>query len=194
VGERFWYALHGFELPELATGRRSIGHSRVLAPAMRAPVRARLVARALLLKAAVRLRRYGYAAGALGLSARPLERARFAEETSFPPTQDSLVLLGELEKLWHRFLAERGTCAPLIKTSIWLFRLVPVEARMADFFVARRADGLSRGEALWTALDRLGARYGRDAVALASQRGLSLQYLGAKIAFTRVPDPIEFDE
>ena len=194
VGERFWYALHGFELPELATSRRSIGHSRVLAPAMRAPARARLVARALLLKAAVRLRRYGYAAGGLGLSVRPLELARFAQETRFSPTQDSFVLLAEMERLWRRFLAERGARAPLIKTSIWLFRLVPIEARMADFFVARRPDGLSRGEALWTALDRLGARYGRGAVALASQRDLSLQYLGAKIAFTRVPDPIEFDD
>lgn len=194
VGERFWYALRGVELPEIETSRRSIGHSRVLAPAMRAPAAARLVARALLLKAAIRLRRYGYAAGALGLSARPLQAPGFAEETRFLPTQDSFVLLGRLERLWQRFVAERGAHEPLIKTSVWLFRLVPIEARPPDLFVALGPDGLSRGEALWRALDRLGARYGRGAVALASQRNLSLQYLGAKIAFTRVPDPVEFSE
>jgi hypothetical protein len=34
----------------------------------------------------------------------------------------------------------------------------------------------------------------RGAVALASQQDLSLQYLGAKIAFTRVPEAVEFHE
>ncbi len=189
-GERYWYELHGVDLPESATGRRSIGHSRVLAPAMRAPAEARLVARALLLKAAVRLRRYGCAAGGLGFSARSEWRSRLVDETNFAPTQDSFLLLGRLEALWRRTEPRES----LVMVSIWLTRLVPMETREHDLFIARRADGLTRGEALWAALDRLGARYGRDAVAPASQRGLALQYLGAKIAFTRVPDPVEFDE
>ena len=189
-GERYWYELHGVELAEFATARRSIGHSRVLAPEMRVPARARLVARALLLKAAVRLRRYGYAAGGLGFSARSGWRLRFVEETDFAPTQDSFFLLGRLDALWRRNEQRRS----LETVSIWLTRLVPVERRARDFFIALRPDGFTRGEALWRALDRLGSRYGRGAVVPASQRDLSLQYLGAKIAFTRVPDSIEFDE
>ena len=57
-----------------------------------------------------------------------------------------------------------------------------------------RKNGKSRGESLWDAVDRLGKRYGKNAVSLGSQRALSLQYLGAKIAFTRVPDTEEFRE
>ena len=44
------------------------------------------------------------------------------------------------------------------------------------------------------AVDKLGKKFGKDAVSLGSQRALSLQYLGAKIAFTRVPDQEEFKE
>ena len=194
AGERFLYALHGVDLPDSESERRSIGHSRVLAPEMRVPARARLVTRALLLKAAVRLRRYGYAAGGLGLSTRPLDGRRFAEETRLPPTQDSFVLLNELERLWRSFLAGGGDRVRLLRTSVWLYRLVPVEARDADLFVVRKADGLTPSETLWRAVDKLGARFGRGAVALASQRDLSLQYLGAKIAFTRVPESTEFRE
>jgi DNA polymerase IV len=147
-----------------------------------------------LLKAAVRLRRYGCAAGGLGFSVRPLEARRFAEETRLPPTQDSFVLLEELERLWSCFIAERGGRTRLLRTSIWLYRLVPVEARTPDLFVERPAGGLTRNEVLWRAVDKLGARYGRGTVALASQHDLSLQYLGAKIAFTRVPEAAEFHE
>jgi len=193
-GERYWYALHGVDLPSLETGRRSIGHSRVLAPEMRVHAAARLVARALLLKAAVRLRRYGLAAGALGLSASSEWRSRFAAETNFPPTQDSFLLLGRLDHLWRGIAATISPRASLKKVSIWLNRLVPIEARVPDLFIVHRPNGLTRGEMLWCALDKLGARYGRDAVALASQQHLSLQYLGAKIAFTRVPEPVEFRE
>jgi DNA polymerase IV len=194
AGERFLYALHGVDLPDTESERRSIGHSRVLAPEMRMPPRARLVTRALLLKAAVRLRRYGCAAGGFGLSVRPLEARRFAEETRLPPTQDSFVLLDELERLWSRFIEERGGRTRLLRTSIWLYRLVPLEARSPDLFVERPAGGLTRNEVLWRAVDKLGARYGRGTVALASQQDLSLQYLGAKIAFTRVPEATEFNE
>jgi DNA polymerase-4 len=189
-GERYWYELHGVDLPASENGRRSIGHSRVLAPAMRTPAEARLVARALLLKAAVRLRRYGLAAGSLGLSARSEWRSRIVEETNFPPTQDSFLLLGRLDALWQRNEPHES----LKTVSIWLTRLVPVETRARDLFVPLRPDGFTRGEALWRTLDKLTTRYGRDTVVPASQRGLSLQYLGAKIAFTRVPEPVEFSE
>jgi DNA polymerase IV len=193
-GERFWYALHGYELPEGETRRGSIGHSRMLSPKMRPSDQARIVARALLLKAAMRLRRYGDAAGALGFSARGESHTRFVNDTNFPPTQDSFVLLMQLEKLWGQMMRQNRHREPLKKVSVWLHHLVPVDRRMPDLFIPRRADGFTRGEALWTALDKLVARYGRGAVAPASQFGVTLQYLGAKIAFARVPDRVEFNE
>ena len=194
VGERFWYELHGVDMPHFENGQRSIGHSRVLAPQSRTPERGRLVARALLLKAATRLRRYGLAAGGLGFSVRPLDAARYAEEARLSPTQDSFELLGELDRIWQNFISERGTRTRLRKVSIVLYRLKPIETRMNDLFVAKTPTGLTRGENLWRAVDKLGAKFGKDTVALASQRDLSLQYLGAKIAFTRIPDREEFLE
>jgi DNA polymerase-4 len=192
-GERFWYELHGIEMPMQEHGRRSIGHSRVLDPEMRVPKKARLVARALLLKAAIRLRRYGLAAGGFGISLRPINGPRFAMETKLPPTQDSFALLAELDRMWHEFSAEYPPHTKLLKTSVFLYRLYPVDSRMEDLFIERQ-DGKTRGESLWHAVDKLGTKYGKNTVALGSQRDLSLQYLGAKIAFTRVPDTEEFKE
>lgn len=193
TGERYWYELHGFEMPLLDPQRRSIGHSRVLDPEMRVPQKARLVARALALKAATRLRRYGLAAGTFGISLRPINGPRFSAEVRLPPTQDSFALLTELDRMWRDFAAAYPPYIKLLKTSVFLSRLYPVESRMEDLFIERK-NGKSRGENLWDAVDRLGAKYGKNTVALGSQRDLSLQYLGAKIAFTRVPDRIEFKE
>ena len=57
-GERFWYALHGYEVDEPETKKSMIGHGRVLTKGYQTPDQARIVARALLLKAASRLRYY----------------------------------------------------------------------------------------------------------------------------------------
>ncbi|MBY0532815.1 MAG: type VI secretion protein ImpB [Xanthobacteraceae bacterium] len=190
-GERYWYELHGVDIPGLKEGRRTIGHSRVLSPDMRSPGRARIVSRALLLKAGTRLRRYGLAAGALGLAARRADRPSLVAEATFSPTQDSFTLLEILDDLWRQFPRSRE---PFKKVSIWISRLAPVENRPRDLFVETRPDGFTKKEILWRSVDKLVARYGRETVTLASQKDLGLQYLGAKIAFTRVPDAQEFRE
>jgi hypothetical protein len=46
--------------------------------------------------------------------------------------------------------------------------------------------------ALWERIDKLNRRYKRQVITLASQHGLDLNYLGVKIAFSRVPDAAEF--
>ncbi|MDD3021321.1 MAG: impB/mucB/samB family protein, partial [Alphaproteobacteria bacterium] len=56
-GEKFWYKLHGHDLPDQETHKSVIGHSRVLDPELRPPAMAKLVARRLTVKAASRLRR-----------------------------------------------------------------------------------------------------------------------------------------
>lgn len=43
-------------------------------------------------------------------------------------------------------------------------------------------------------VDAVNAKYGRSTLALGSQRHLSLAYLGAKIAFNRVPELVEFGD
>lgn len=191
-GERYWYQLHGVDIPDRPENpRRSISHSRILSPDSRNATGARIVARALLLKAAARMRRYGFATGSLGLALRSRHRPSLWKDIQMSPTQDSFALLHEMDRLWRELLRQHdGT--PFIQASVWLSRLVPVDMRTPDLFIQRRPDGFTRGEMLWRALDRLVARYGRDTVIPASQRSVSLQYLGAKIAFTRVPEQAEF--
>lgn len=191
-GERYWYELHGTDIPEGPENpRRSISHSRILSPDSRNAAGARIVARALLLKAAARMRRYNFAAGSLGLALRSRHRPSLWKDIRMSPTQDSFALLHEMDRLWLDLLKHHdGT--PFIQASVWLSRLVSVDMRTPDLFIQRQPDGFTRGEALWRALDRLVVRYGRDTVIPASQRRVSLQYLGAKIAFTRVPEQAEF--
>jgi DNA polymerase-4 len=197
AGERFWYALHGYEIPEIQTRRRMIGHSRVLGGAYREAGAARLVARELVLKAGKRLRRYGLTAAALALSLRVAGGERGFAETSVPPTQDSFALLVALERLWRQALAGRGGRIVVKSVSAWLSALAPVTDRHGDLFAQggthAPAEPTSR-ERLWARVDAINRKYGRDTVALVSQRPIALAYLGAKIAFNRVPERIEFGE
>lgn len=195
IGERFAYALHGHDLPEEMQGAKAmIGHSRVLSAEHRRPERARIVARALLLRAASRLRYYGLYAGRMSLALRARPDGRSARERALPATQNSWAFLDMLDQLWAEALADLPVAARarLATVSVSLHNLGET-APMADLFsppAAREAE--LRQTRLWTEIDSLNQRYEGQAVALASQRGLGLDYLGVKIAFSRVPEPAEF--
>lgn len=210
-GERFWYALHGYEVDEPATEKSMIGHSRVLTRAHERPEEARVVARALLLKAASRLRHYGLFARALSLGVKLRPDGRWEEGASFSPSQDSFDFLAALDRLWTRFLAGPfDVPAPrLASVTVYLHGLAGAEAaavRQGDLFACAEREARSRRRALlWAAVDEINAdpdrrfaRLGRPGapggrrVTLARQMGLDLTYLGAKIAFSRVPEEAEF--
>lgn len=194
-GERYWYELHGVDVPKSDDGRRSVGHSRVLSPKMRGHNDARFVARSLLLKCATRIRRLELVAGGFGLAVHPdygsRNREPIVHESKISPTQDSFTLLEYLDQFWNELPAHSG---PFRKVSVWLYKLADENKRARDLFVETRPDGFTKKEILWRSVDKLVARYGRETVTLASQKDLGLQYLGAKIAFTRVPDAQEFRE
>jgi DNA polymerase-4 len=208
-GERIWYALHGFDLPERETVRRSVGHSHVLAAVMRTLSASRLVARRLLLKAATRLRRMDYAAGMLILHMRfeggaenTLWGARrvwesetgWAADARFHPTQDTVTLLAELEKLWAGLVRNHRGRRPRA-VGVVLCDLRPAGSVAPDLFVVAAATREKpRGLDLFKAIDRLNKKYGQDTVALGVLPGQIAKYVGAKIAFTRIPELAEFDE
>jgi DNA polymerase-4 len=194
-GERFWYALHGFDVPDLQTQRSVIGHSRVLDPNSRAAHNARFVARTLTLKAALRLRHYGLAAGGFMLAGDKWEKG-WTSHVRFPPTQDSFVFLRWLDAMWPGLVAKAGRRASFRHVQVGLFDFVPVAERQHDLFL--RADSESsathRFEELWGVIDKVNDAYGHDTLTLASQLGQNLQYAGTKIAFSRVPDRFEFQQ
>ena len=132
-GERFWYALHGYDLPDRATKKSVVGHSRVLEPSLRQPDQAYAITRRLLLKAATRLRRYNLFAGALFFKARTVERQRWAGGTQFTPAQDNFTFLEALSSLW-RLMQEETHGRPLLKVSVSLSNLRPPEETTRDLF------------------------------------------------------------
>jgi DNA polymerase IV len=192
-GERFWYALHGLDPPEIETKRGSISHSHVLAPELRAPGSALNVARRLMAKTASRLRRMGYRAGVLTLSIR-LERGHKLEsEQRLPATCDSFALLRALARAERAISVSLGTQL-VRKIGVTLSALTPVSEEQPDLFGWTPADDEHAGRLkLSNALDRLNARYGRDTVSIGAAARLP-RYTGTKVAFNRIPDRAEFRE
>ncbi|HRJ13246.1 MAG TPA: hypothetical protein PKW15_08400, partial [Alphaproteobacteria bacterium] len=106
-GEKFWYRLRGYPMMERAShDKRVIGHSRVLDPKLRAPQLARLVGRRLLCKAATRLRRYEMNSAMLSLSVRDTQRGGWGTARKITRTDDSFLLLQELQILWQAMLLQ----------------------------------------------------------------------------------------
>ena len=83
-GEKMWYYLRGFDLPDEETHRSTVGHSHVLAPDMRQPHQAYQIARRLTMKAVARLRRMEYCAEKFSLSVRIENGPRLGLEASCP--------------------------------------------------------------------------------------------------------------
>jgi DNA polymerase-4 len=197
-GERFYYGLHGYDIlrPEAAS-KRMIGHSRVLSGSYRQPENARIVARALLLKAASRLRHYNLYAKAMHLSIRLPDGGALGHDAAFRATQNSWQFLRELDDLWPQMIAvlrrREGSKAKLKLVSCYLHDLQPGPSER-DLFVSLEDDHHDARQAqLWRTIDDLNRRYGKQRIMLGSQAGLDLNYLGVKIAFSRVPEAAEFE-
>ncbi len=199
AGERFIRALHGEDIDPPPPGPpKSFGHGRVLAPEHAAPEAAWPVACALLLKAAARLRRARRVAGEVILSVRWRVEEADGEHVwkhVLPmATADSFGLLRALEGPWRALLraARRRRDARLRSVHVHLARLAPEDGRQLDLFAAQDARWQER-ERLWAEIDRLNRRFGGRTVEPAALKHLDLAYLGAKIAFGRIPEAADFD-
>ncbi|MEM8865917.1 MAG: DNA polymerase, partial [Planctomycetota bacterium] len=101
LGEQWWHWLRGDEIGEKPTKRQTIGHSHVLAPALRTDDGARAVLVRLLHKAAARLRKEGYSARHLAVQVRYLgEAPRWSVRVPVGYTHDTPTLLRALITAW----------------------------------------------------------------------------------------------
>ncbi|MEM8826910.1 MAG: hypothetical protein AAGD40_08320 [Pseudomonadota bacterium] len=199
AGERFLYALRGHDVPEQPVpDKKMIGHSRVLSNGYRTPEGARIVARALILKAASRLRHLGLHAAAMDVTVKLVPEGALTHEARFRGTQNSWRFLRELDAFWHQMMAAAGRRSRSsrnlrLKHVSVQFHGLSAGPPLGDLFVSQDDEAHDRREAaLWRSIDRLNARYGMQKIMLASQQALDLNYLGVKIAFSRVPDAAEF--
>ncbi len=196
-GDRFWHQLHGGDLDEEVVTRRTVGHSHVLAPQFRETPEAGIVARRLLLKAASRMRRLGYRAREMSVSARMENSLRGEAHLRFPPVSDSHALLAHMAGLWERVLDQTGR-QRVKKISVTLHGLessgTPEQLELFPALGSPVAADRARRERLSQVMDDLNQQFGRDSVALGFAPDKARVFSGTKIAFTRIPDAREFQE
>lgn len=191
-GERFWYRLHGYDVPDLATSKSVIGHSRVLDFNSRTPAIARDVCRQLTIKTCQRLRRYNMFATRFGLSVHLSDGRHWGQDMRLAPSQDSLAFVRLTHALWD---AMEGDLRPdaIKKVSVSLTGLQENAVTTGDLFESRTPQK-PKNAALSRAMDHIAKAYGPQALHFGMQPATRTGFVGTKIAFTRVPEEAEFLE
>ncbi|MEP7068506.1 MAG: helix-hairpin-helix domain-containing protein [Usitatibacter sp.] len=179
-GDIMWSRIRGEEQRERESDTSSISHSSVLGPDHRNPEHALAVLNRLTQKAAMRLRKAGFYASRLAIDLKYLDGGHWASEMRLVDTQDTKTFLHALEKLWSQRPRETRT---ILKVGMVYSDLVSEEDHTGSLFASE-----DKSKSLYTAVDRLNARFGKQAVYFASahkarERG------GLHIAFNHIPDP-----
>lgn len=195
-GEKMWYYLRGYEVPEEETERHTLSHSHVMAPELRAPDKAKFVARRLTLKIASRLRRMGYYATRLNVAYRLESGQRFNTEEICYRAQDNMTFLHMLELAWSRLIRASGN-QRIKKVSVYTFGLIAADTLQPELFEAlpqKEMQLREKSEKISRAFDKINHKYGRDSILIGMLPAQGRSFSGTKIAFTRIPDVEEFLE
>lgn len=179
-GERLWQRLRGENVPLGETHKSTIGHSHVLAPALRDLKGASGVLHRLLQKAAVRLRSYGYLTSNLKIKVGYRDGMKWKCDLNITPTQDTMQLTAVLSAMLERLPT---TSHVPIQVSVALNKLHPVGSVPEAMF---ENTGPGR-EKLNTGLDTLNSKYGKNTVYVGTAYN-ALRSAEMRIAFTHIPD------
>lgn len=179
-GDIMYSRIRGEEQHERSGDTHSISHSSVIGPDHRNPEHAFAVLNRLTQKAAMRLRKAGYYAGRLSIGIKYLDGTHWATEMRLVDTQDTVAFLHALDKLWAKRPKDRRT---ILRVEMAYSDFVPESQHTGSLFASE-----AKSKSLYAALDRLNARFGKQAVYFASahkarDRG------GLHIAFNHIPDP-----
>lgn len=157
LGEYWWHWLRGDRLAGPRGHRRTVGHQHVLAPAYRAPERARGVGVRLLAKAAQRMRSLDFVATRLSLWVQVEGGGSWGDWAPVPRTDDTAQLQRTMRDLWRSAPGGR-----ILQVGVRLEGLEPVDAQLPLFPDERDRRSLMR------AIDLINRRNGADAVYLGS--------------------------
>jgi DNA polymerase-4 len=156
-GEKLWHLLRGMELPEEITERRSVRPQPCPGAGTARPGEGQGCRACLTLKAAGRLRRMEYYAGAMSSSARLESDASVHAEARLYRAQDNKTFLDLLEGLWTQALRQSAG-ASIKKVSVTLSELVAATNLQSDLYTnLQDADLAARGK-----LEKTAARHTRD--------------------------------
>ena len=189
-GERMWYALHGYDIYAMPTGRGMYGHGRVLPPEWRNAKHANACSRLLLTKAARRMRRDGYYAGKLWLWLDNRSGAWFGQR-ALHIVQDDHACLAALNLLWQKAEAELPRRTEIVRVGVTLLELSPANVRQLDLLL--NDDGeRQKCELLTNTIDGLNRKFGRRVVTVGPWTPPPGGYAGGKIAYNRIPSAEDF--
>ena len=179
-GDIMYSRIRGEEQRERENDTASISHSSVLGPDHRNPEHAFAVLNRLAQKAAMRLRKAKFYAARMSIDLKYLDGGHWAAEMRLVDTQDTKTFLHALEKLWSKRPCDPRT---ILKVGMVYSDLVSEAGHTGSLFASE-----GKSKTLYSTLDRLNARFGKQAVYFASghkarDRG------GLHIAFNHIPDP-----
>ncbi len=202
-GERFWNELHGQHAEREPTQKRMFGHSRMLLADWRTPEKVAMCARQLTMGAARRLRRadmratkmtLGFKGGGYGRRARSKKDVlRWQWDRSFLPARDDHTFLAALAQGLDAARSAVGFAPRSV--SVMLHGLTDDFQITHDLFRTPSAPdqiATTKWEAVSDVMDSLRRQHGPEAITLGVQDDVPGGYLGAKIAFGRIPDQADF--
>lgn len=179
-GDIMYDRLRGEPQHERESETGSVSHSSVLGPERRNAGDAFAVMNRLTQKAAMRLRKAGLYAGRLWIGLKYLDGSHWHAEMRLVDTQDTVTFLHALEKLWAGRPKDRRT---ILKVGMAFSDLVTEGKHTGSLFAAE-----DKSKSLYSALDKLNARFGKQAVYFASAHA-ARDRGGMHIAFNHIPDP-----
>jgi len=181
-GERYYQWLRGEEVELPPTQHRSLGHQHVLEPEMRTPDGVWTVAKKLLAKAAVRLRKEGYYTRRISAHIKFIGQLYWEENVKLEATQDTLKLLTTLRAIWPKIKKEKP-----FRVSIMFSDLLPHDQYQFPLFENPHREDLG------TAMDKINSKFGKETVSLGSLYQFH-QAAPTRIAFRRIPELDEFED
>lgn len=176
IGERFYRWIRGEDIDfHHCETPKSIGHSSVLAPALRTTRGAYAVCEKLLHKVAFRLRQEDLWTRGIALSIRFTNQTYWRESLRLHECQDTHSLNQAFLKMWK----SRPPGSPL-KVSLTLYDFISSEEKTASFFDDTKKENLSH------AMDEINKKYGKNLLYLADMHE-AVDQASSKIAFSSIP-------
>ncbi len=190
LGERWYRLLHGEDVADTPTRRQTVSHSHILPPDLRTDEGAYGVLMRLVHKAAARLRKIGYWAGAISVGAsflgsEPGDSIWWEESVRVPRCQDTPAFVAAASRLWElrpwRANRPPGERKPF-KVGTVLSDLIPARSATPSLFDEDR-----KGEDISAAMDEVNAEFGASVVYLGAMFGMR-DAAPSRVAFTQIPD------
>jgi len=194
TGERIWYALHGYAIWAQPTSRGMYGHGRVLSPDWRKLDKAESCCRMLVIRAARRMRRDGWAANRVFVWLDLINGKRkggWVESEDLQGISDDKGCLDALKRIWVRIHGRLPNRMRAIRVGVTLMDLTRASERQLDWIADDDAER-RRWETLTDIKDQLNRRYGKRVLEFGLFDAPPGGWAGAKISYTRIPSAEDF--